>query len=359
MSKVIDSLVQATLNSKSFTGVVLARLEFANSGGFLRFSNSYQTIYWDEGSPLGEMPYYGVGELGTISVLPETSELGAINVQLTLSGIPNTMITDGFSDDYRNQPVYIWYATLDPDTYAVQGGQTGPVLAFAGLMDYATIEFGERATVTINATSRLADWERPRGGTFNHHYQTTYVDPTDDGFKSILAIQNREVIWGGLGVESFTGGGGNAGGVGVGGRCFAYGTKFLMQDESVKEIQDIEVGDIMLYGGKVEQIMKGYGQDQEWYRYFNIEVTGTHPVQENGKWIYIRDSKHAKLIKSLEYTYALDNENMLMMTENRILFSDYKMFPEKGWEEVMDMMALDFQNSRDEVIKQEIEKLKT
>lgn len=352
MPKVIDSLVQATIESKNFTGVVLVRMEFSGSGGFLRFSNSYQTVYWDEGSPVGEQPYYGVGDLGKISVLPETGELGAVAIQLGLSGIPNAMIEDGFSDDYRNQPVYIWYATLDPDTYAIQGGTSGPILAFAGLMDFATIEFGETATVTINATSRLADWERPRGGTFNNHYQTTYVDPTDRGFKSVMALQNKEVSWG-----QYTLTDRSSGGTGVR-RCFDAGTKFLMHDNTTKEIQDIEVGDIMLYGGVVEQILKGNGLDQDWYRYNGIKVTGTHPVQEDGKWILVQDSNYAKPIKTCEFTYSVDNENMLMVAENGIVFSDYKMFPDEKWDEVMDQMALDFLNSRDEVLKQEIERLK-
>jgi len=213
MSKSIDALVQASLDSKNYTGVVLARLELLGSDGYLRLANTYQTIYWDEGSPNGEMPYLGVGELGQISAMPETSELGTTSIQLTLTGIPNEIIADGFSDDYRSQPVYIWYATLDPDTYAVEGGQTGPVLAFAGMMDYANIEFGKTATVTITATQRLTDWERPRGGTFNHHYQHTYVDPTDSGFSSVLLLQSKEISWGAYTLEdSYSGGTGRRGG---------------------------------------------------------------------------------------------------------------------------------------------------
>jgi hypothetical protein len=195
MGKSIDSTVLASINSKNYTGVVLARLEFLSPTGFQRVANTYQTIYWDEAGA-GEQAYLGVGELGQIAVLPETTDLGAITVDLTLTGIPNDQIQAGFSDDYRNQPVYIYYGTLDTNTYAVEGGKDGPVLAFSGLMDYGTIEFGETATVTITATSRLADWERPNGGTFNHEYQQSYVDSNDSGFKSVMALQNKEISWG-------------------------------------------------------------------------------------------------------------------------------------------------------------------
>lgn len=353
MSKSIDALVQASIDSKNYTGVVLARLELLGSDGYLRLANTYQTIYWDEGSPLGEMPYLGIGELGQISVLPETSELTSSTIQLTLTGIPNSVLADGFSDDYRNQPVYIWYATLDRDTYAVEGGQTGPVLAFAGMMDYATIEFGKTATVTITATQRLTDWERPRGGTFNHHYQQTYVDSKDTGFKLVLQLQNKEISWGQYSLTDET-----TGGVGGTTKCFKYDTKFLMEDGSVKEIQNIEVGDIMLYGGKVEQILKGDGSNQDWYQYEGIEVTGSHPVLENRKWILVEDSELSIPIETNNYTYSVDNENMLMVSHNKIVFSDYKMFPDNIWQDVMDMIALDYQNNRDEILKQEIKRLK-
>jgi hypothetical protein len=195
MSKTIDSLVQTSIDSKQFAGVILAKLSFDSPTGDLRYSNSYQTIYWDEGS--GEEEYLGLGNLADISVLNETDQLGAETIQLSLSGIPNASLTNALSTRYIGNPCYVWYATLDKDTYAVEGGSTGPVLIFAGLMDYATIEFGETVTIIMNATSRLADWERPRGGRFNEAYQKRHVDPTDSGFDQVRALQNKEISWGG------------------------------------------------------------------------------------------------------------------------------------------------------------------
>ena len=43
-------------------------------------------------------------------VIGETTDLSAQTVQLTLSGIPNTTITDIFSDEYIGKPAYVWYA---------------------------------------------------------------------------------------------------------------------------------------------------------------------------------------------------------------------------------------------------------
>lgn len=212
MSKIIDSIVQASIDSKQYAGVLLAKLEFTP---ILRVNNTNQSIYWDEAGT-GEQEYLGVGQLASISVLPETNELGAVTIQLTITGIPPDNLTEVFSDDYRNKPVYLWYGTLDTDTYAVQGGQTGPVLVFAGLMDYSTVEFGPTCTITVNATSRLADWDRPRGGRFTEGYQRRYIDPTDTGFRYIIPLQVKEIAWGGKSLLDGSPGGGGGGGTSPG-----------------------------------------------------------------------------------------------------------------------------------------------
>jgi len=195
--KTVDATVQASLDSGNLSGVVLAKLDF---NPIVRYTNAYQNIYWDEAGG-GELEYVGLGNLASMSVLNETTELGAQTVQLTLSGIPNSSITSIFSNDYIGKPLQVWYATLNKDTYAVEGGQNGPILLFAGRMDFGNIEFGKTATITVNATSRLADWERPRGGRFNHAYQIRHVDSTDSGFRYVQGLQDKPIQWGGVSIS--------------------------------------------------------------------------------------------------------------------------------------------------------------
>lgn len=192
MAKTVHATVQAAIDSKNYTGVVLCRMHFDTPTGIIRLCNAFQSIYWDEGS--GEVEYTGAGDLASISAAPETNELGAQTIQLTLGGIPSDAITQAFSAEYAGNPLYLWYATLNPYTYAVHADS--PILIFAGMMDYANIEFGETSTVTLNATSRLADWERPTGGRYNASYQQAYVDSTDDGMKDMIALQNKAIAWG-------------------------------------------------------------------------------------------------------------------------------------------------------------------
>jgi hypothetical protein len=219
MSKTIDTLVQNQLDSKDYAAVLLARFHW-DAGtphfGPLRLTNAMQNIYWDE-EGAGEEEYIGLGNLVSVSPIPEVTELSGISMQFTLSGIPNNLVTGVFDKDaYQNNPCYVWYAVVDKQTYAVEGGQTGPILVFAGLMDYCTFEFGQTATINLTASSRLADWERPRGGRYNQSYQQNYIDASDYGFEWVKPLQDLEIRFGGSSVLD-PGGGSDLGGGGSSG----------------------------------------------------------------------------------------------------------------------------------------------
>jgi hypothetical protein len=195
MSKIIDSTVQSLIDGKHYGAVLLGQFDFGDSSGPLKLNHTPQTIYWDdEGN--GEVAYLGIGKLGSISTLTETNELGAVQVQFTLSGIPGEYITKAFSDDYRNRSVFLWYGILDTETYAIKGGTSGPILIYAGLTDYCDISFGQTANITLHTSSRLSDWDRARGGRYTDVYQKTYIDETDCGFKRVIPLQNVDIPWG-------------------------------------------------------------------------------------------------------------------------------------------------------------------
>ena len=316
--KTINSLVQASLDSKSFSGVILARLHFSSTEIY-RYNTSYQSIYWDEDGN-GDKEYLGVGNLASVSVLTESNELAAQTIQLTLSGIPNDSINNVLSDKYIGNPCYLWYATLDPTTYAVEGGQTGPILMFAGRMDYGAIEFGETASIIVNVTNRLADWELPRGGRFNDGYQRQRVDDTDNAFKYVQGLQNKDINWGAI---SNVDPGGNPGGSGP--MCFARGTQFIMEDGSTKVIEDIKLGDIMLAGGEVDAVLVGNGYNQDWYNVNGIHVVGSHVIFYNNQWSRVKDLNFNK-IEPYDTTYSVCNVNHAMIHESGQVFKDWTEF---------------------------------
>lgn len=307
MSKTIDSLVQASLDGKNFTGVILARLHFGATT--YRYANTYQSIYWDETGG-GDQEYIGLGNLAGITPLTETNELGAQTIQLTVSGVPNNSITEAFSDNYINQPVYIWYATLDPTTYSVEGGQNGPILIFAGRMDFAAIEFGETATITINATSRLADWERSRGGRFNDGYQRKNIDPTDRAFRYVRALQSKTITWGRVSnVDPGDNDGQpdprNGGTPADWAACFTWDTRITMADGNLRFIRDIVEGDEVLdITGKPAKVV---GTHHHIYRGDLIGLnhrvpfaTSMHPFLTKEGWVSDKPEQTKQLVDDIE-----------------------------------------------------------
>jgi len=209
VSKTVETIVQNTLESNEITGAHLIRFDFGvvtteYPDGIYRVTDASQDIYWDE-EGAGEKLYEGVGGLLQIAPLSESSELGALQFQLVLGGIEPERLALALTENYSGRPIFIYYATIDPETIAVQGGQTGPILMTAALMDHMNIEFGELATITVNLTSRLADWERARGGRYTNEHQQSYVDPNDRAFEYVVSLQRREVNWGGY---TSSGGGG-------------------------------------------------------------------------------------------------------------------------------------------------------
>jgi hypothetical protein len=121
-------------------------------------------------------------------------------------------------------------------------------------------------------------------------------------------------------------------GGGGGGGCFILGTQFRMADGSLKEVQEIEPGDVMEEGGEVYQSVIGNGNLEDWYDVDGVVVTGTHAMNKDGKWVRIREAGYPQTSGGDKY-YAVINENHRMIAANGQLFTDY---------EELDYMTVEF-----------------
>ncbi len=120
------------------------------------------------------------------------------------------------------------------------------------------------------------------------------------------------------------GGGGGGGGGGSGGSsCFAAGTKFFMKDGSLKNIEDIKIGDVLQKGGKVRAVIVGDGLYETWFLYGSTKVTGAHTVFENNTWKRVENSDNATPTDKDEFVYTLINENHRLVAEDGVMFGDY------------------------------------
>ena len=118
------------------------------------------------------------------------------------------------------------------------------------------------------------------------------------------------------------------------GPCFLAGTLIIMADETKKPIEEVELMDKVAIGGYVGGV--GKFLTDELYDYNGIKVSGSHLVNEDNKWMHVKDSKNGKpLGNDTHVVYVLGTEHRRLLIEN-ILFTDYletkeqEMFIAKG-----------------------------
>lgn len=183
MSREISSLTLAAGKADVARPVLLARLDFAS--GIVRATSAPFNIEAE-----GET-YTGIGNLGTISAVPEGAELQSYAVELTLSGIPAELVSLALADQYQGREARLYLALLD-DGHRVIGA---PLLIFRGQMDTLDIELGQTATLRLAVQSRLADWERPRLRRYTQEDQQADY-PEDKGFEFVPQMVEKTIYWG-------------------------------------------------------------------------------------------------------------------------------------------------------------------
>ena len=122
---------------------------------------------------------------------------------------------------------------------------------------------------------------------------------------------------GGSGVPDQIGGGGDGGN----GGCFLAGTLVTMADGSTKPVEQVDLKDNVAEGGKV--FATGKFLVENLHDYKGIKVSGSHMVNEDNKWVRVKNSKHGKPLGDDEHTvYVFGSENRKILI-NGILFTDY------------------------------------
>lgn len=182
--KNIDVNSLAELQKDNIRRLILVDLDFETN-----------SVYYHSG--LGDYAYNGntytgVGNLGSISVAQEDSELSAPSITLELSGIDPSSIFTTLSEHYQGRPVRIREAYLDEDYQFI--GE--PILVFEGTMDNTSISIGkEEATISLVAVSKLEDWGRPNVSRYSHEDQQE-IDGTDNFFIAIEQSVEKTLYWG-------------------------------------------------------------------------------------------------------------------------------------------------------------------
>lgn len=162
---------------------------------FVQMQFSSQTMYMWSG--IGNLQWnnqtwIGLGTLGTISTIEESSEIKATNVTFTLSGIAQDMLRHVLTEVRQGYPVTLWFGSLGDNNNVI----ADPLQIYAGRIDAPSIDEGApTATISIATENRLIDLQRSRERRYTD--QDQQIDhPGDLGMQYVQFIQQWNGTWG-------------------------------------------------------------------------------------------------------------------------------------------------------------------
>jgi len=137
--------------------------------------------------------YYGLGTLGTISPVEETTDLAARGISMKLSGVPTANVAIALTENYQGRECSVMFGALSPTAGTLI---SSPVTVFSGRMDVMQIsDDGQSAEIIVTAESKLMDFKRPREVRYtDEEQQQLYAG--DLGLEFVNDIQEKVVYWG-------------------------------------------------------------------------------------------------------------------------------------------------------------------
>ncbi len=189
MSRELTTAV-ATAGAKAVVRIMdLAEFEFDT--GTVRVTGAPYDVWFDlDGDGVAEEWKTLLGQ-GQVQGLEEGVELQSYGVNCSLSGIPPEVIALTLQETPQGRPARIWRCLLDEDHNVIPD----PILIFAGRMDTMPIELGPTAELKLAIESRLADWDRVRGGRYTDAEQQRRA-PGDRFFQFTAPAADKELTWG-------------------------------------------------------------------------------------------------------------------------------------------------------------------
>lgn len=190
MSREMPAGFDAALSAAVVYGAILVELEWPS--GTVRTWNGYSDLSWDSKT------WVGVGHLGGISEIGE-SPTERNGVQLTLSGVPSSVISQALENNSQGKPARIWFGKFE-------AGVFDAVRCFEGVIDVCSIDGeAENRMVTVMLEKELYD-DRSAARRYTHEDQQLDY-PGDLGLEYVAALANRQFTWGRTTVSPAGGGG--------------------------------------------------------------------------------------------------------------------------------------------------------
>jgi hypothetical protein len=172
--------------------------ELAFDSGTMRICGAVRSYTFTDSSGVPQT-YRGIGELGTIDNVRETSQLVPEKVQLTLAGVDNALLQTTLGENYQGRSATIYVGYLNDGGDLVDT----PHLLWEGGMSVMTIKADVNVSnIPMVCENRLIFWNKAPGWLYTTEHQQALMGSGDNFFDQLAAIQNRQVKWGGKTVDN-------------------------------------------------------------------------------------------------------------------------------------------------------------
>lgn len=184
MSGRIGTSIDNAVSAQVVRPALLAEFDF--SDGMSRVWSGVGTLSWDGKS------WLGLGTLGSVDGVEETTELRAVGVRFKLSGIPAELLTSVTTTVTSGRKAKLWMAFLTDYMTVIDT----PVLLLSGKMDTIDItDGGDTLSFELAVESNLRDLQRPRTRRYTDGDQQSEF-PGDKGFEFVSELQRKQFKWG-------------------------------------------------------------------------------------------------------------------------------------------------------------------
>jgi len=138
--------------------------------------------------------YVGVGNLGSVSEIPETTQIQANMIDLTLSGINPNLISTAIQTDYQGKDCSVEIGLRDKMENG--GNILDTIVIFSGFIDNLSLNLSQTATIKVTVVDKLVRFDKASNRRFNHADQQKEY-PTDDSFLYQDSLKEQLLVWGG------------------------------------------------------------------------------------------------------------------------------------------------------------------
>jgi len=131
--------------------------------------------------------YLGAGNLIGISGLEEVNDLSAKNIKLTLSAVPQSLVSLALQEPYQRRVCKVYFGTTDTDE---------PIEVFSGLMNTMSIEDGgDSSVITLTVESKLVRLDKASNWRYTEaNHQSRHAG--DTFFSYVADLQDKDILWG-------------------------------------------------------------------------------------------------------------------------------------------------------------------